>query len=222
MQVRELFEGTPYAAIVAPSAVKSVTKMSRPRTMAPKVAGRCTADTDSHTLARRIERVARRPHATAHRAVDPPARVIRPSNAFSLLIPMGGAYSGDNEHRFRWNVNTIFANASLVQAIYANCSSSVNLPKVGAPKGRLSRFEKQLLIKPWSALRPGLNVKLPPQHEELYVFAQSRDPAAKERTMRKRRLKQRWTRLVKLSTMTLIREALFMKLGAARGQSPSA
>lgn len=93
---------------------------------------------------------------------------------------------------------------------------------VGTPKGRLSRLEEQLLVKPWSAVRPGVDVKLLPQDEELYVFAQSRDRVAKERAMRKRQLKRLWTRLAKLSTMTLTREALLMKLGAARSQSPSA
>ena len=40
--------------------------------------------------------------------------------------------------------------------------------------------------------------------------------------MRKRQLKRLWARLAKLSSMTLSREALLMKLGAAQSQSPSA
>jgi transposase len=56
----------------------------------------------------------------------------------------------------------------------------------------------------------------------MYVFAQSRDRIAKERAMRKRQLKRLWARLAKLASMSLSREALLMKLGAAQNQSPSA
>jgi len=93
---------------------------------------------------------------------------------------------------------------------------------VGTPKGRLSRLEQELLPKPWHEVRPGVQVKLLPQDDELYVFAQSHDRIAKERAMRKRQLKRLWARLAKLSSMKLSREALLMKLGAAQSQSPSA
>jgi hypothetical protein len=53
-------------------------------------------------------------------------------------------------------------------------------------------------------------------------LAQSRDRVAKERAMRRRRLKRLWTRLKQLSTMALSREELLMKLGAARDQSRTA
>ena len=45
---------------------------------------------------------------------------------------------------------------------------------VGTPKGRLSKMEKALLGRPWQAVRPGVEVKLLPQEQELYVLAQSR------------------------------------------------
>jgi transposase len=93
---------------------------------------------------------------------------------------------------------------------------------VGTPKGRLKRLEQDLLVKSWEDVRPGVQVKLLPQDEELYVFAQSHDRIAKERGMRKRQLKRLWARLAKLSSMKLTREALLMKLGAAQSQSPSA
>jgi transposase len=93
---------------------------------------------------------------------------------------------------------------------------------VGTPKGRLSRLEKELLVKPWQEVRPGVQVKLLPQDGETYVFAKSHDRIAKERAMRKRQLKRLWARLAKLSSMKLSREALLMKLGAAQNQSPSA
>ena len=93
---------------------------------------------------------------------------------------------------------------------------------VGTPKGRLSKLEKELLLKPWHQARPGVQVKLLPQDGEMYVFAQSCDRIAKERSMRKRQLKKLWARLQKLATMNLTRKELLMKLGAARSQYPAA
>jgi hypothetical protein len=93
---------------------------------------------------------------------------------------------------------------------------------VGTPKGRLTRLEQALLDKPWQAARSGVQVKLLAQDDELYVFAESRDRVAKERSMRRRQLKALWARLKKLSTMTLTRDALLMKLGAAQSKAPSA
>jgi hypothetical protein len=89
---------------------------------------------------------------------------------------------------------------------------------VGTPKGRLTRLQKHLIDKPWQEARPGVRVKLLPQGDELYVFAQSLDRIAKERAMRQRQLKRLWARLKQLSTMSLTREELLMKLGAARNQ----
>jgi transposase len=93
---------------------------------------------------------------------------------------------------------------------------------VGTPKGRLSRLDKQLLDKPWHQARPGVEVKLLAEQDELYVLAQSADRVLKERSMRQRQLKWLWARLKQLSTMKLKREELLMKLGAAKQKSPSA
>ena len=93
---------------------------------------------------------------------------------------------------------------------------------VGTPKGRLTRLEKALLDKPWQAARPGVQVKLLAQDDELYVLAESRDRIAKERSMRRRQLKWLWARLKKLSTMSLTREERLMKLGAAKAKAPAA
>ena len=89
---------------------------------------------------------------------------------------------------------------------------------VGTPKGRLSKLEKDLLLKTWRDARPGVQVKLLPQDGELYVFAQSADRVAKERAMRNRQLKRLWARLKQLAGMTLTHKELLMKLGAARSQ----
>jgi transposase len=93
---------------------------------------------------------------------------------------------------------------------------------VGTPKGRLSALEQALLVKPWKEVRPEVRVKLLPQDAELYVFAESRDRIAKERSMRRRQMKWLWARLKKLATMKLTRDALLMKLGAAQNKTPAA
>ncbi len=93
---------------------------------------------------------------------------------------------------------------------------------VGIPKGRLSKLEEPLVGLPWREARPGVEVKLLAEDDDLYVFAQSRARIDKERAMRKRQLKQLWARLAKLAHMDLTRESLLMKLGAARAKAPAA
>src|SRR5271165_3869794 len=93
---------------------------------------------------------------------------------------------------------------------------------VGTPKGRLSRLERDLLDKPWREARPGVRVKLAAKGEEFYVLAHSAERTTKERGMRRRQLKWLWARLKQLKAMTLTREALLMKLGAARQKAPAA
>jgi transposase len=99
---------------------------------------------------------------------------------------------------------------------------------VGTPKGRLSKLEKRLVTLPWQAVREGVDVKLLPhpapsaQDQELYVLAQSRARIDKERAMRRRKLKWLWARLKEIAAMTLDREELLMKLGAARAKARAA
>jgi transposase len=93
---------------------------------------------------------------------------------------------------------------------------------VGTPKGRLTALESSLLTKPWVQTRKDVRVKLLAQDQELYVFAESRDRIAKERSMRRRQLRWLWQRLKQLSTMKLTRESLLMKLGAAQNKAPAA
>jgi transposase len=93
---------------------------------------------------------------------------------------------------------------------------------VGTPKGRLSKLERALLVLPWQAVREGVDVKLLPQEQELYVLAQSRARIHKERAMRRRKLKWLWERLGQISAMDLKREELLMKLGAARAKARAA
>jgi len=93
---------------------------------------------------------------------------------------------------------------------------------VGTPKGRLSRYEKELLEQPWQAVREGVQVKLLSQEGELYVLAESKDRVNKERSMRQRQLKGLVKRLKDLTQMELTRDQLLLKLGAAKNQFPAA
>jgi transposase len=90
---------------------------------------------------------------------------------------------------------------------------------VGTPKGRLTKLENALLALPWQTAREGVDVKLLPQDDELYVLAQSRKRVYKERAMRKRQLKALIKRLKKLQEMKFTSaSALLLKLGEAKGR----
>src|SRR5271168_954672 len=93
---------------------------------------------------------------------------------------------------------------------------------VGTPKGRLTKLEAELLPLEWQRAKEGVDVKLLPREGELYVLARSEDRVAKERAMRRRQLKKLWARLKELQQMAPARDTLLLKLGAAKGQYPSA
>jgi hypothetical protein len=91
---------------------------------------------------------------------------------------------------------------------------------VGTPKGRLTKLERALLEKPWTQARESVRVKLLEESEEFYVFVESRSRLAKERSMRRRRLKRLWARLKELrSRKRLDRDELLMQLGSARKEA---
>ena len=90
---------------------------------------------------------------------------------------------------------------------------------VGTPKGRLNKFEKALLLLPWEEVHENLTVKLLQEDGELYVLARSRSRQAKERAMRRRRLKRYWYRLKEISQQNLDRDQLLMKIGAAKKEA---
>ena len=88
---------------------------------------------------------------------------------------------------------------------------------VGTPKGRLSKLEEALLSQPWHHAREHVRVKLLEESGEFYVYVESADRVAKERSMRRRRLKRLWKRLQELQQMKKqSRDDLLMRLGAAR------
>jgi hypothetical protein len=93
---------------------------------------------------------------------------------------------------------------------------------VGTPKGRLSKLEAALLPQPWQQVREGITVKLLPQVDEVYVLARSESRVAKERAIRRKQLRRLWRRLHELQTMSLRRDQLLLRLGAAQQRWPAA
>ena len=90
---------------------------------------------------------------------------------------------------------------------------------VGTPKGRLTKLEKYFLEKPWQKVRDLVGVKLLEKGDELYVMARSDGRVNKERAMRRRRLKKLWSRLKEPQRQKLTRDALLLKIGAAKKEA---
>ena len=93
---------------------------------------------------------------------------------------------------------------------------------VGTPRGRLSKLEKAFLALPWEKAQESVEVKLLPEQGELYILARSTGRMLKERSIRRRRLKQLWKRLHELQQQKLKRDELLLKLGAAKTQAGTA
>ena len=93
---------------------------------------------------------------------------------------------------------------------------------VGTPRGRLTQLEKTFLGKPWESVRDSVQVKLAEQDGELYVLARSKGRADKEQAMRRRRLKKLIKRLHEIQQQELTRDALLIKLGAAKKEAGKA
>ena len=87
---------------------------------------------------------------------------------------------------------------------------------VGTPRGRLTKLEKQFLVQPWQQAREQVKVKLLDRDGELYILARSEGRVDKERAMRQRTLKKLIKRLHELRGQKLDRDALLLKLGAAK------
>ena len=87
---------------------------------------------------------------------------------------------------------------------------------VGTPKGRLTKLEQKFLGQSWHAVRDGVEVKLLPEGDELFVLAKSMKRVAKERAMRRRKLKNLLARLQELRLQRLSVKELLLKVGAAK------
>ncbi len=91
---------------------------------------------------------------------------------------------------------------------------------VGTPKGHLTYVEKPLLEQPWIQARESVRVKILKQESEFYVYVESHDRVAKERSMRHRRLKRLWASLHELrNRKNITRDNLLMHIGALKKEA---
>jgi transposase len=90
---------------------------------------------------------------------------------------------------------------------------------VGTPRSMLNRFEEKLLDLDWKRANDNVVVKLLSNDNELYVLAKSKDRRAKERAMRKHKLRKYLEGLEKLRKNCRSRDRLLERLGALKQQA---
>ena len=87
---------------------------------------------------------------------------------------------------------------------------------VGTPRGKIKQYEKMWLNLPWRQVRASVEVKLFEQDGELYVLAKSTGRKAKEIAIRRKRLARLLWSLRAMRHSLPPRDALLMRLGAAK------
>jgi transposase len=90
---------------------------------------------------------------------------------------------------------------------------------VGTPRAKLARLEDKLVDLDWKTANENVSVKLLSEDKELYVLAKSKDRRAKERSMRKYRLRKYLVGLEKLRKNCRNRDKLIERLGALKQQA---
>jgi transposase len=90
---------------------------------------------------------------------------------------------------------------------------------VGTPRSMLNKFEDNLLDMDFQHTNDNVAVKLLPKGNELYVLAKSKDRRAKERAMRKHKLRKYLQGLEKLRKNCRSRDRLLERLGALKQQA---
>jgi transposase len=90
---------------------------------------------------------------------------------------------------------------------------------VGTPRARVKAYEKQWQDLEWQKVRESVEVKLFTQDGELYVLAKSEGRRAKEIAMRRKRLAKLLWKLRAMRRSCPQRDALLMRLGAAKSEA---
>jgi len=90
---------------------------------------------------------------------------------------------------------------------------------VGTPRAMLNKFEDRLVELDWKQANDNVVVKLLAQDNELYVLAKSKDRRAKERAIRKYKLRKYLQGLAKLRKSCRNRDKLLERLGALKQQA---
>ena len=90
---------------------------------------------------------------------------------------------------------------------------------VGTPRAMLTKLEDKLVDMDWKQANENVTVKLLAEDNEMYVLAKSKDRRAKERAMRKYRLRKYLAGLAKLRKNCRNRDKLIERLGALKQQA---
>ena len=90
---------------------------------------------------------------------------------------------------------------------------------VGAPRATLNKLEGKLVELDWKQANYNVKVKLLAQDNELYVLAKSKDRRAKERAIRRYKLRRYLQGLAKLRKNCRNRDRLMERLGALKLQA---
>jgi transposase len=90
---------------------------------------------------------------------------------------------------------------------------------VGTPRAMLTKLEDKLVDLDWKAANDNVDVKLLAEDKELYVLAKSKDRRAKERAMRKYKLRKYLSGLAKLRKRCRNRDKLIERIGALKQQT---
>lgn len=90
---------------------------------------------------------------------------------------------------------------------------------VGTPRGKIRKYEKKWLALPWSKVRESVEVKLFADGAEMYVLAKSEGRRAKETAIRRRKLARFLWKLRAMRRSLPARDALLMKIGAAKSEA---
>ena len=90
---------------------------------------------------------------------------------------------------------------------------------VGTPRGKIREHEKRWLALPWGKVRESVEVKLFAEGAEMYVLAKSEGRRAKETAIRRRKLARLLWKLRAMRRSLPARDALLMKIGAAKSEA---
>ena len=90
---------------------------------------------------------------------------------------------------------------------------------VGTPRAMLTKLEDKLVDLDWTPANDQVDVKLLAEDNELYVLAKSQDRRAKERAIRKHKLRHYLQGLAKLRRNCRHRDKLLESLGALKQQA---
>jgi hypothetical protein len=90
---------------------------------------------------------------------------------------------------------------------------------VGTPRAMLTKLEDKLVDLDWKAANDNVEVKLLAEDKELYVLARSKERSAKERAMRKYKLRRYLSGLEKLRRSCRNRDKLIERIGALKQQA---